>query len=422
MNTARVLSLSLGLLCALCAPALSLDADRGAWRFPTASLDADRGARRFPTASSIVRNGWTIPGERRRNFTDRWFAPKKATLIRYATEGDVYDVVFLADAYAKGYEYYHYNDQRWSVWFKAQRHSVRQNRDKAEALYSDLLTTMAAEPALRNTLALTRFGRLRQAQGKHGEARELFLRAAQAGDPRGMTLYANAMRAAGEPASTWRPWYERAARDPVYPNREAALRLARLLVDEARFDEARELYDGLRTPHHLMQRGRRALWALVAYLEVQLEVNLRRRVAQPNADPSLRVALARLVRKHPEAGILRYPLEQEEDEFLSLSDRAPAIATVQAWEGGGEDRLSAERRWIAEAASSGNAQAQFLQALRLQVDRDDLQPAAHALLRRAAAQGHQGAIERLRQFEERLRVEKASLRQRLDGISGMLGD
>ncbi|MCA8924484.1 MAG: hypothetical protein KDD82_21920 [Planctomycetes bacterium] len=416
MSTPRALPLSLGLLYALTAPALALEADRGAWRFAEAAELPWSGEPPF----TIERNGWTIPGERRRDREDRWLYPQKKTLIRYATQGDVYDVVFLADAYANGYRYY--SAPTAGHWFKTKLHSVGQNQGKAEALYSDLLAAMAANPALRNTLALTRFGRLRQTQGRHELARSLYQRAAEAGDPTGMTLYANSLRAAGEPAPRWRPWYERAARDSVYPNREAGLRLARLLVDEGRFDEARELRVGTRTPHHHLQRLELPLTALETFLDVQFEADLRRRVAQADPEPTLLVALASLVRRQPHAGVMREDLERGEDDFLSPSDRASAVATLRIWEVSGEDRLSAERSWIAQAASLGDAEAQFLQAQRLQRGHDDPQPAALALLRRAATQGHVRAAERLRAVEQELREKEESLLEELNGISGMLPD
>jgi len=402
----------------VCTPTLALDADRGAWTF----TDPAKLPRQGEPPFTIERNGWTIPGERRRDRCDRWLYPKKKTLIRFAKEGDVYDVIFLADAYANGYSYYTAPTLGPADWIRRKRNSVKQNRGKAEALYRELLTSMAADPALKNTLALTQFGRLRLAQGEPLEARALFRRAAEAGDPVGMTLYANALRAAGEPASSWRPWYERAARDPVYSNREARLRLARLLVDEGRFDEARALYDGSRTPHHYLQQIEQPLTALVTYLDAQLEADLRARVAQPNPEPALLLELANRVRRQPHLGVMREDLQRGADDFLSHSDRAPAIATLRRWQASGEDRRSAVRAWVAQAASSGDPEAQFVYAQQLQLGHDAPLPAALDLLRQAAAQGHVAAGERLSEIERELQAEEARLRQELDGISDLLSD
>ena len=129
MSNPRALAISWALLCGAAAPALALDADRGAWRFSDPAKLPRQGEPPF----TVERNGWTIPGERRRDRCDRWLYPKKKTLIRFAKEGDVYDVIFLADAYANGYRYYT-SPSVSGHWLRTKRNSLKQDRGKAEAV------------------------------------------------------------------------------------------------------------------------------------------------------------------------------------------------------------------------------------------------------------------------------------------------
>ena len=74
-------------------------ADRGVWN--------DHDFEPEDPPASIVRDGWTIPGDWRRSLRNRWGNVTRGKLKRKARDGDVYDKIFLGEAYERGHHYFY---------------------------------------------------------------------------------------------------------------------------------------------------------------------------------------------------------------------------------------------------------------------------------------------------------------------------
>lgn len=408
--------LTLGIVL-VCPPVLAQDGmDRGAWH--------KKGPIEGEPPYTVVRNGWTIPGQRRRDILDRHWHVKKRGLKKAAKQGDLYDKVFLGDAYFRGHTFYwdpglELFGLRSSIvtWW----HSVRKSPKRAERWYR-----AAVAAGHKNTLPLTRLGdfldeRARRGKGDRdalvGEAIGLYRKAAEAGDPVGMTKLANALRREGHPKSAWRGWYAKASADPVFPNREARLRLIHILLDEGKDAEATRLLGQMRAPGFYQQllRDSEGQSALRDYAEYRLERRLRPKAEAGDLDAMMR--LTRLIgeRRYPDVDqrtLTRWgaPLE-DRTEYRRVMVYVRKVARRDAK----QEYLS----WLRRTSDAGHPEAMVLLADRIQFKKETLQPEAVALYRKAADKGNAQAKARLAELRKKI-ADAAAVTRALEGIVGGL--